>query len=247
MAIQKILNEMALMELCLTEALVSSGGFSAALAYDDAFPTSARSVTPSPSYDDNLLVAFGSNDQTAQPRFDTAPRMESKSKSEETRQSLLVIEFKRAAFECVRACAVDDVPTAHSALKVFDQMLRPRFEESLFLTRSPTTPSPSSSAIRAMTSACSRSPRCSHHWGPTRCLRQPRYSPTRHPSLNGPGQSSRRSTMTTAMSCPATAASSCRSSAPSKPKRKRIPLLRRPWRRWVRQLRHPIPYSPRGI
>jgi hypothetical protein len=112
----------------LTEALVSSGGFSAALAYDDAFATSARSVTPSPSYDDNLLVAFGSNDQTAQPRFDTAPRMESESESEETRQSLLVIEFKRATSECIRTCAVDEVPTAHSALKVFDQMLRPRFE-----------------------------------------------------------------------------------------------------------------------
>jgi hypothetical protein len=48
--------------------------------------------------------------------------------AEETRRSLLVIEFEFATSECVRTCVVDDVPAAHSALKVFDEMLSPGFD-----------------------------------------------------------------------------------------------------------------------
>jgi hypothetical protein len=70
---------------------------STAPAYDNEFATSARSATPSPSYDNDL---FGvsvldreppNGKQTAHPRFDTAPRMELESK--ETHQSLLIHHF----------------------------------------------------------------------------------------------------------------------------------------------------------
>jgi hypothetical protein len=79
---QKILDEIALMELRLTDVLIGRGG-----------------------------------EQASTSSF-----------AEETRQSLLVIEFEFATSECVRTYAVDDVPAAHFALKVFNEMLSPGFD-----------------------------------------------------------------------------------------------------------------------
>jgi hypothetical protein len=54
--------------------------------------------------------------------------------------SLLVIEFEYATSECVRTCVVDDVPVAHSALKVFDQMLSPGFDGEPIFDEDPNDP-----------------------------------------------------------------------------------------------------------
>ena len=71
-------------------------GSSGAQTYDDVFATSDCSAVSSPSYDDDLLGAFGifvpdreqfDGKLMVQTRFDTAPCTE----SVETRQSLLVV------------------------------------------------------------------------------------------------------------------------------------------------------------
>jgi hypothetical protein len=98
-------------------------GSSVASAYDDTFATTVCFVASSPSNDDDLLGMFGifvldheqlDGKQTAQPRFDSTPCMESD--SEENRQSLLVVNHFLKHGGCVdRRLLVQGRPTDRRA------------------------------------------------------------------------------------------------------------------------------------
>jgi hypothetical protein len=156
-AMQRLLDAMAQMEERLTDVLTGRGREQAThgrtssfnddsgadcilinvgtdcTAEDDApySVTAAAEVDSLPNPDDDCIEEFNVLDEdtaSANAADDDSGAVHVHAPLNLDATSLLVIEFEYATSECVRTCVVGDVPAAHSALKVFDQMLSPGFD-----------------------------------------------------------------------------------------------------------------------